>query len=136
MSDIETLDFFFREILQSNRITLETNDAQMAINSTTYFDKDLRGKSLSNLGQTLREIVEHLQNENGQRKICILTDGSAKHSNLSKVDSDIIHQRWIIHIGESNQLRTRTIADQINFQFGYFNEKTVDYYVQQFLRNF
>ena len=108
----------------------------MTIDSNTYFDKDLRNKSLSNLGQTLHEIVDHLQNQDGQRKICILTDGSARHSNLSKIDSNIIHQRLIIHIGDSNQARTRTVADQINFQFGYFTEKTLDYYVQQFLRIF
>lgn len=108
----------------------------MTIDSTTDFDKELRSKSLSNLGQTLHEIVDHLQNQDGKRKICILTDGSAKHSKLSKIDSNIIHQRVIIHIGDNNQARTRTIADQINFQFGYFTEKTVDYYVQQFLRIF
>ena len=108
----------------------------MTLNSCTYFDHELRSKSLSNLGQTLKEICACLQDQTGQRKICTLTDGSMKHSNLLKIDSTIIHQRFLIHIGEKNQARTRTLADQINFQFGYFTEKTLDCYVQQFLRSF
>lgn len=135
MSDISSF-FITSEILHINHITLETNDTQMTVNFCTNFDREFESKSLSNLGQSLQHIVDYLQNQDGQRKICILTDGSKKHSNLSKIDSNIIHQRFLIHIGEKNQARTRTLADEINFQFGYFIEKTLDYYVQQFLRSF
>ncbi len=52
------------------------------------------------------------------------------------MDSNIINQRFIIHIGEKNIARTRQFADKINFQFGYFNEKILETYVQHFLTHF
>ncbi|CAF5123846.1 unnamed protein product, partial [Rotaria socialis] len=47
---------------------------------------------------------------------------------LTKIDSNIINQRAIVHIGEKNALRTRQIADEIDFHFEHFNEKTLDSY--------
>ncbi len=126
----------FRDIFETNHITFETTDTRMTINSETNFEQELQIKSLSNLDKILPEICEYLQEQDGLRKICILTDGLTKHSNLTKVDSNIINQRFIIHIGDENCRRTRELANQINFQFGYFNSKTLEDYVQHFLSYF
>jgi len=126
----------FRDIFETNHITFETTDTRMTINSKTNFEQELQIKSLSNLDKILPEICEYLQEQDGLRKICILTDGLTKHSNLTKVDSNIINQRFIIHIGDENCRRTRELANQINFQFGSFNSKTLEDYVQNFLNYF
>ena len=84
----------------------------------------------------LQEACAYLQQQNGVKKMCILTDGLTKHTNLVEINSNIISQRFIIHIGDKNIARTRQLADQINFQFGHFNEKTLEIYVQHFITNF
>ncbi len=126
----------FRDIFETNHITLETADTRMTINSETNFEQELRIKSLSNLDKILTKICAYLQEQDGLRKICILTDGSTKHSNLTKIDSNIINKRFIIHIGDKNSSRTREVATKINFQFGSFNSKTLEVYVQHFLTYF
>jgi hypothetical protein len=127
---IEQQTFHCREIFETNHITIETDDARIAFNSNIIF------KSLSNLEKNLQDICTYLQHENGLRKICILTDGLTKHINVTKIDSDIIHTRFIIHIGDKNVLHTRQLADKINFQFGHFNEKSLQIYAQHFIINF
>lgn len=114
----------------------ETDDTRIKFIENTNFDQQLEIKSSKNLGKVLEEVSTYLQNKNCLRKICILTDDSTKHSNLIKIDSNIINQRLIIHVGEKNITRTRELADKIYFQFGYFNEKILDIYVRHFLTNF
>jgi hypothetical protein len=119
-----------------NHITFQTDDTRIIFNSKINFEQELQIKSLLNLEKILQETCTYLQQQNGLRKICILTDGLTKHSKITKINSDIINQCFIIHIGEKNITRTRELADKINFQFGYFNEKTLDIYVQHFITNF
>lgn len=100
------------------------------------FDKQLEIKSFEDLGKILEETCNYLQEQNGLRKICILTDGLTKHSNLQKIDSKLINQRLIIHVGNKNIARTRELADKINCKFGCLNQEVLDLYVQQFITNF
>ncbi|CAF0977671.1 unnamed protein product [Rotaria sordida] len=125
-----------RDIFQTNRIIFETNDIRLVFNSNINFDQELKLKSISNLNNMLQEACNYLQQQDGLRKICILTDGLIKHSNLIKINSNIINQRFIIHVGDKNITRTRHLADDINFHFEHFNKRTFDIYVQHFILNF
>ena len=134
--NISNTYFNCRYIFENNHITFDSDQTRITFNSNTNFDQDLNIKSLSNLEQLLQESYVYLQQQNGLRKICILTDGLTKHSNVTKINSDVIHKRLIIHVGDKNIVRTRQLADQINFQFGYFNEKILENYVRHFITNF
>ncbi|CAF3704038.1 unnamed protein product [Rotaria sp. Silwood1] len=125
-----------RDMSQIHHIIFETDDKRLEFNSSIDFDQELKPKSITNLNNMLQDVCKYLQQQNGLRKICILTDGLTKHSNLTKIKSNIINQRFIIHIGDKNIARTRQLADDINFHFEYFNEKTLDIYVQHFIINF
>jgi uncharacterized protein YhbP (UPF0306 family) len=126
----------FRNLSETNHITLATDESTIAFTLNTNFSEELHIKSLFNLDKMLQEACDYLQQQNGVKKICILTDGSTKHLNIVEINSDIINQRFIIHIGDKNLARTRQLADKINFQFGHFNEETLDIYVQHFIINF
>lgn len=126
----------FRDVFEKDHIIFQSDGTRVQFNSETNFDQDLQIKSISNLNNLLNEAFSYLQQQHGVRKICVITDGLTKHVNLMKIDSDLILKRSIIHVGDKNAARTRQLADQIGFRFEYFNEKTLNAYIQHFLTNF
>ncbi|CAF1207287.1 unnamed protein product [Rotaria magnacalcarata] len=125
-----------RDVFETDYVVFQSQDTTIELNPKTKFDQEWNLKSVSNLNSMIQKACIDLQQRNGLRKICILTDGLTKHIRLTKIDSNIINQRVIVHIGEKNALRTRQIADEIDFRFEHFNEKTLDNYVEHFIKNF
>ncbi|CAF0734369.1 unnamed protein product [Adineta steineri] len=130
------LVFNKRHIIETNHITFETNDTQIEYNSNINFDEQLHMKPFLNLNQALEKISTYSQQINGIKKICILSDGFTKHTNMTKIDSNMFNQLFLIHVGDKYIERTRQLANETNFQFGHFNEKKLEIYVQHFLTNF
>lgn len=126
-----------REVFDTNHIIFVTEDERIAFDRNIEFNKQLPPiKSISKLDRLLQEACVYLQQQNGLRKICLLTDGGQKHATRTKLDSSIIHQRLLIHIGDRNTLRTRQLAEKLHFNYGFFTEKTRDAYLEHFLQNF
>ena len=117
-----------------SRIFVQTDRARVQFNGQW---SQIEMSSLTCLKTSLEEAVLHLREQPvAVRKLCLLTDGYAMHSNTKAMESTGIDRCSLIHIESRNRRRSRQLADELCFHFEYAQASTLDEFVQHFLRTF
>jgi hypothetical protein len=96
---------------------------------------NLKMSALPNL-QTILTTSLHQHQQIAVLKFCVLSGGNMVHSNMMKMDSSVVNQSHLIHVGDRNFTRTLLLADTTNFTFGHFNTKKLHEFVTHFIVNF